>query len=74
MFFGFCCFVCFVCFSCLVVFLLPSPFSARRRPRCLIGVCPGVTVAVEVIGAAEDRAEDRAEQPLNIRNKSSMVR
>ena len=64
--FWFCCFVCFLCFSCLVVFLLPSPFSARRRPRCLMGICSG---AIGVIGAAEDRAED-----LNIQNKSSMVR
>lgn len=49
--FWFCCFVCFVCFSCFLVFLLPSPFLARRRPRCLIGVCLGV---IGVIGAAED--------------------
>ena len=71
MFFGFVIFIYFICFSCLVVLLLPSPFSARRRPHCLIGVCSG---AIGIIEAAEDRAEDQAEDRLNIRNKLLMVR
>ena len=51
-------FCCFICFSCLVSLLLPSPFLARRRPRCLMDLC---SEAIGVIGVAEDRVEDRAE-------------
>ena len=54
--------------------MLPSPFLARRRPRCLMDL---YSEAIGVIGAAEDRAVDRAEdraEDLNIQNKSLMVR
>ena len=56
--------------------VLPSPFSARRRPRCLIDIGLG---AIGVVGAVEDRAEvgiaeDRAERRPNMRNKSSTFR
>ena len=63
-------------FRYLAILVLPSPFSARRRPQCLIDICLG---AIGVVGTVEDRAEvgmaeDRAERRLNIRNKSLMVR
>ena len=49
--------------------VLPSPFLAWQRPRCLIGGC---FEAVGVVGAAV--AEDRAERRPNMRNKSSIFR
>ena len=47
--------------------MLLSPFSARRRPRCLIDIGLG---AIGVEGTVEDRAERRP----NMRNKSSTFR
>ena len=72
--FWFCC--CFVVlgiwsvFRCLAAWVLPSPFLAWQRPRCLIGGCFEATGVVGTIGTVEDRAERRP----NMRNKSSIFR
>ncbi len=49
--------------------MLPSPFLARQRPRCLIDGCLRATVGV---GAAADLIG--AERRPNLRNKSSIFR
>lgn len=59
--------VLFVVLVVLAILVLPSPFSARRRPRCLIDIGLG---AIGVVGMVEDRAERRP----NMRNKSSTFR
>ena len=62
----------FLVFGCLVglgVLVLPSPFFARQRPRCLINGCLGATRAV---GAAEDLVV--AEHHPDMRNESSIFR
>ena len=52
--------------------MLPSPFLARQRPRCLIDRCLRATVGAAEIEAAEDLVV--AERRPNIRNKSSIFR
>lgn len=52
-----------VVFRCLAAWVLPSPFLAGRRPRCLIGGCLGATAG---LGMVEDLVV--AEDPPNMRN------
>ena len=59
--------------------MLPSPFLAWQRPRCLINGCVETAGVVGALGTPTDRAdvevvEDRAERRLNMRNKSSIFR
>ena len=70
-------------FNCLSryfdIWVLPSPFLAWQRSRCLIGGCFEAVGVVGVLGTPTDRAdirvvEDQAERRPNMRNKSSILR
>ncbi len=67
--FHFCCCLVRCLGRCLGGLVLPSPFLARYRPRCLVDGCLG---AIGAVGAAEDLVV--AEPRPNMRNKSSIFR